>query len=133
MTASSGLIAFLEDVLSPLGRIAVRRMFGGAGLYCDGTIFALLIKDVLYLRTDEAGRTAYEAEGMEPFRYETKARQVTVGSYYRAPERLFDDPAEMQEWARRAIATARRAAAAKPSSKAAPAKKAKSKPAGARR
>lgn len=112
MSASAGLIALLLDVLAPLGAISVRRMFGGAGLSCDGTFFALIIDDVLYLRTDEAGRAAFEAEGLEPFRYATKAREVTVGSYYRAPARVFDDPDDMQAWARRAITVARQAAQA---------------------
>lgn len=118
MTASPGFIAFVEDALAPVGGITPRRMFGGAGLYCEGVFFAIVSGDVLYFRTDEAGREAFEAEGMEPFRYDTKARQVTVGSYYRAPERLFDDPDELVAWARTAIAIARREAAAKTTAKA---------------
>lgn len=117
MTASTGFAAFLEDALAPIGGITLRRMFGGAGLYSDGIFFAILTGDVLYLRTDETGRAAFEAEGMEPFRYATKARQVTIGSYYRAPERLLDDPDELQAWARAAIAIARREASLKAAAK----------------
>jgi len=38
-------------------------------------------------------------------------------SYWRAPERLLDDAEEMADWARVALAVARRAAATKPQRK----------------
>jgi DNA transformation protein len=85
-------------------------MFGGAGIYCDGHVFAFVDDDQLFLKTDEAGRVAFEAEGMGPFTYQTKHGPGTLMSYWRAPERLFDDPDEMVAWARTALAVARRAA-----------------------
>ncbi len=109
MSASRGFLELLEDLLSPLGPISVRRMFGGAGIYCDGHVFAFVDDDQLFLKTDEAGRAAFEAEGMGPFTYTTKHGPGTLMSYWRAPERLFDDPDEMVAWARTALGVARRA------------------------
>jgi len=111
MTASEGFVDHLEELLAPLGRVVVRRMFGGAGLYCDGDMFALISGDTLYFKTDGEGRTAFEAEGMSPFTYATKGGSGTLGSYWRAPERLLDEPDEMVAWGRRALAVAHRAAA----------------------
>jgi DNA transformation protein len=34
---------------------------------------------------------------------------VRIGAYWQVPERLFDDPDEMLDWARGALAAARRA------------------------
>jgi DNA transformation protein and related proteins len=113
VASSPEFLAFLTDQLAPLGHITTRRMFSGAGLYCDGVIFALLLRDTLHFRVDDGNRAAYEAEGLQPFSYETKGRTVQVGAYWRVPERLFDDPDEIVEWARAALAAGRRAAAKK--------------------
>ena len=88
-------------------------MFSGAGIYCDGIIFALVLGDTLYFKVDDGNRAAYEAEGLEPFSYEARGRRVTVGAYWRVSERLFDEPEEMLAWARDARAAGRRAAATK--------------------
>ena len=103
----------LQDVLAPLGRIAVRNMFGGAGVYCDGVIFGLVVDgEMLFLKGDDTTKAAFEAEGCGPFVYDGKGKPMTM-SYWRMPERLLDEPEEMVEWARSALAVARRSAAAK--------------------
>lgn len=113
MAVNADFLAFLEDLLRGLGRITWRRMFSGASLYCDGVIFALVLRDTLYFKVDDGNRRAYEAEGLEPFTYEAAGQTRTIGAYWRVPERLFDDPDEMGEWARAAVAVGRRAAAEK--------------------
>jgi len=109
----SAFIEYLKDQMAPLGPIVSRRMFSGAGLYCDGVIFALILRDTLYFKVDEQNRANYQAEGLSPFRYQARGRMVEIGAYWRAPERLLDDADEMVEWARAALAAARRAAATK--------------------
>jgi DNA transformation protein len=39
-----------------------------------------------------------------------RGKTVEIGSYWRVPERLFDDPDEMVDWARAALAAGQRAA-----------------------
>jgi len=111
MAASADFLEFLQDQLRGLGHITTRRMFSGAGLYCDGVIFALVLRDVLYLKVDDGNRASYEAEGLAPFSYQAKGKTVRVGAYWHVPERLLDDPDAMLEWARAALAAGRRAAA----------------------
>ncbi len=113
MAASADFLEFLKDQLEGLGHVTSRRMFSGAGLYCDGVIFALVLRDTLYLKVDDGNRSTYEAEGLAPFSYEARGKAVQVGAYWRAPERLLDDPDEMVEWARGALAAGRRAEAKK--------------------
>jgi DNA transformation protein and related proteins len=113
MAASADFLEFLKDQLRGLGHVTSRRMFSGAGLYCDGVIFALVLGDTLYLKVDDADRAAYEAEGLAPFTYEARGRTVEIGSYWRAPERLLDDADELVVWARAAVAAGRRAEARK--------------------
>ena len=117
MAASEGFSELLGDLLAPVGQISVRRMFGGAGVYCDGLMIGLVADDTLYLKADETTRGDYEAEGLGPFVYEGKGKPIAM-SYWRAPERLLDDAEEMAAWARKALAVARKAnAGKKPSSK----------------
>jgi DNA transformation protein len=117
MAGSAEFLEFLKDQLRGLGHVTTRGMFSGAGVYCDGVIFALVLRDTLYFKVDDGNRGAYEAEGLEPFSYEARGRRVTVGAYWRVPERLFDEPEEMLAWARDALAAARRASAKKPKAK----------------
>jgi DNA transformation protein len=110
MAVNASLVELLKEQLAPLGRIGVRRMFGGAGVFCDGLMFGLIAWDTLYFKADEANRAAYEAEGMEAFTYDARGKPIRM-SYWRVPERLFDEPEEMVEWGRAALAAARRAGA----------------------
>jgi DNA transformation protein len=106
---STGILELLQEVLAPLGHISVRRMFGGAGLYCDGQVFALVYDDILFFKTDEAGRSAFAAEGMGPFKYDTKNGAGALMSYWQVPERLLDEADELCDWGRRALNAASRA------------------------
>jgi DNA transformation protein len=113
MTASQGYLAFVTELLAPLGPVSVKRMFGGACLYAGGLVFAFVDGDALYFKTDEPGRGAFEREGMGPFTYVTKHGPGTLASYWRVPERLYDEPDELVAWARRALTVSSREAAAK--------------------
>ena len=110
MSADAALIAHLMDVLRPLGGVAARRMFGGAGLFRDGLMFGLISDEVLYLKADAETVADFEAEGLGPFTYGTKSGDRVLTSYWRAPEHLLDDDDEMREWCRRATGVATRAA-----------------------
>ena len=112
MPVDSSLAEHLIETLSALGAITVRRMFGGAGVYCDGLMLGLIAYDVLYFKVDDQIRGDYVAEGMGPFVYEGKGKPIEM-SYWRVPDRLFDESDEMVAWAAKSLAVARRAANAK--------------------
>ena len=101
---------FLIDLFADFGPVTIRRMFSGFGISADGINFALALRGGLYLRADEQSIPRFEAEGAKPFQYQTRTKSVTVGSYWQLPERLYDDPQELTEWARAALAAAQRAA-----------------------
>jgi DNA transformation protein len=101
---------FLIDLFAGFGPVTIRRMFSGFGISADGTNFALALRGGLYLRADEQTIPRFEAEGSRPFQYQTRAKTVTVASYWTLPERLYDDPDELTDWARASLAAAQRAA-----------------------
>jgi len=111
MVASDSFAEFLREQLAPLGRITVRRMFGKTGVFCDGLMLAMVTDDNLYFRVDDHNRAAFkEAEAFPPLNYGKKGRTIDL-SFWRAPERLFDEPDEFVAWARLALAAAGRVAA----------------------
>jgi DNA transformation protein len=130
---------FLIDLFADFGPVTIRRMFSGYGISADGTNFALALRAGLYFRADETTIPQFEAEGSKPFSYQTRAKTVTVNSYWQLPARLFDDTEELSQWARAALVAAQRAAlkkrprARKTATKAATTKKAAPKKAAARK
>ena len=103
----------IRELFAVFGPVTVRRMFGGAGIYADGTMFALVADGVIYLKADEQNVPAFEREQLEPFTYATKDGRRGVMSYRRMPDRLYDDPDELATWARAALAAAGRSGTGK--------------------
>ena len=120
--------AWHRELLAALGRIDVRRMFGGAGLYADGRIVALVVEDVLYLKTDDASRDRFRDAGGRPFAYAGKGRTVET-SYWTPPDDALDSGDAMAPWARLAREAALRAEAKAATRKKSTTKRAKKAPA----
>jgi DNA transformation protein and related proteins len=113
MVASDSFAEFLREQLAPLGRVTMRRMFGKTGVFCDGLMLAMVRDDALYFRVDDHNRVTFkEAESFPPLNYEKGGHLIDL-SFWRAPERLFDEPDELVRWARAALAAARRVAGKK--------------------
>jgi DNA transformation protein len=111
MVASDGFAEFLREQLAPLGRISMRRMFGKTGVFCDGFMLGMVRDNTLYFRVDDDNRVEFkEAESFPPLNYEKKGDTIDL-AFWRAPERLFDEPDELVTWARSALAAAQRVAA----------------------
>jgi DNA transformation protein len=111
MVASDGFAEFLREQLAPLSRISMRRMFGKTGLFCDGFMLGMVKDNTLYFRVDDGNRAEFkEAESFPPLNYEKKGDTIDL-AFWRAPERLFDEPDELVTWARSALAAAQRVAA----------------------
>ena len=105
MAISPEFLEFLKDQLSPFGTVSVRRMFGGAGLFRDKLMFALIAEDTLYFKIDARNQPDYEAAGMAPFTYEGKGKKMQM-SYYEVPPDVLEDPADLSVWARKAFEAA---------------------------
>ncbi|HEY1301351.1 MAG TPA: TfoX/Sxy family protein [Stellaceae bacterium] len=101
----------MREQLAPLGRVTMRRMFGKTGVFCDRLMLGMVMDNTLYFRVDDHNRATFkEAESDPPLNYEKQGRAIDL-SFWRAPERLFDEPDELMTWARAALAAARRVAA----------------------
>jgi DNA transformation protein len=102
----------IRDLFRDFGPVDVRRMFGGVGVFVDGLMIAIVTRgDVIYLKADAETIPSFEKEGLTPFSYATKNGEHQLTSYWRMPDRLYDDPEELARWARGAHAVALRKAA----------------------
>jgi DNA transformation protein len=103
MSFDEGLYAWVQEALEPLGRVTMRKMMGGATLYLDGTIFAILVEDELWLKSDAEADAIWDAQGCEKFSITFKDGKVDVMNYRRAPLDVYDDPEAVQRWAQLAV------------------------------
>jgi DNA transformation protein len=103
MSFDEGLYAWVQEALEPIGAVTMRRMMGGATLYLDGTIFAILDESEIWLKSDAESDAVWDAEGCEKFSVTFKDGKVDTMNYRRAPQDVYDDPEAMQRWAALAV------------------------------
>ncbi len=100
-------LEFVKERTAPLGEITSRSMFGGACLYCDGLVFALLADGALYLKADKDTVPIFEGRGLKPF--QPFPDRDVVMSYYASPPEIFEDDGSMRHWCGLALDASRRA------------------------
>jgi DNA transformation protein and related proteins len=92
------------DLFADFGRVAVRRFFGGEGVFAGEIMIGMVFDDRIYLKTDESTRKAYLAERTKPFTFKKRSTgETVVTGWYAVPERLYDEPEEFARWARAAF------------------------------
>jgi DNA transformation protein len=106
----------IRELFNEFGTVSVRRMFGGHGVFTEGLMFALESDGELYLKADDLTIPKLAAENSEPFVYKARGREIAL-SYWKLPERLYDEPDEFAGFAREAFGAAQRAAGAKSKTK----------------
>lgn len=110
MAVSSQFKTFICDLLSDLGVISARSMFGGVGLYCDGVMFALIADDVLYIKVDETLKVDLAELDCGPFMVDFGKDDKgprPMNGYWSMPQSAMDDPVEACLWGQRALDFAR--------------------------
>ena len=107
MPPSTSHLDHLKDLFSPFGDISIRKMFGGAGIYCDGRIFAIADDDDVWLKVDDVSREYFEAGGLKPFEVEMQGKKGTM-SYYKPPDDIYDDEDALRHWTGLALGAAMR-------------------------
>lgn len=113
MATSPSFLDHVLELLSGVGPIRARRMFGGHGVALNGLNIAIISQDRLYLCTDEQTRPRFQAAGAEPFTFTSKTRGEVVTSYWSLPDEAVDDPDKAVVWGNLAAEVAVRKDAAK--------------------
>lgn len=94
-----------DDLFQVFGPIALKRFFGGEGIYSGDIMIGMIFGDTIYFKTDEETRKSFLAERTKPFTFK-KGKETVVTGWYALPDRLYDDPDELAEWAKAAFAVA---------------------------
>src|SRR5258706_4151719 len=111
MAVSAAFRLYVLEQLTGFDQLTVRAMFGGYGLYSRGLLFGVLDDDVFYLRTDEAGRSAFESAGSRPFAPIPNAQPML--GYWEAPAEALEDRERLAAWSVTARDVAARSKTAK--------------------
>ncbi|WP_458790831.1 TfoX/Sxy family protein [Yoonia sp. MH D7] len=95
MSVSDADVAFATDLFSDLGPITHRKMFGGLGLYYDGTIFSLVDGEgTIYLKSTGNLASTLADDG---------GTQFHNMPYWSMPDIALEDPTIACELGRRAL------------------------------
>lgn len=113
VSVRSEFVEFVLDQLAPMGGVRARAMFGGYGIYQRDTIFAIIVDERLYFKTDSLTCDAFMTRGFGPFTYTARGKTMTM-QYYEAPPEVFEESEAMLHWAQQAIGVALRAKSGKP-------------------
>lgn len=114
MAFDQGLVDWVAEALAPVGTMTLRRMMGGATLYCDGTIFAIVDDDQLWFKADGQSDAIWDEAGCVRFVVDMGEKGPMAMNYRRAPDDVYDDADAMRHWAAIAIAAGQRAPVRKP-------------------
>jgi DNA transformation protein len=115
MSFDEGLYAWVQEALEPLGTVSMRKMMGGATLYLDGTIFALIDDAEIWFKADEESNPVWDAEGCcDRFTVIFKDGTVDRMNYRRGPTDVYDDADAMRRWAALALEAGARRKTKKP-------------------
>jgi DNA transformation protein len=113
MASSKDFRDQMLGLLLPFGPVLSRSMFGGFGFYMDGIMFALIAYDQIHFKVDDGNRQKYIDSSIGPFTYEGKKKPVQM-SYFLVPPNVLDNQIELAEGAGRALDSAKRSKATKP-------------------
>jgi DNA transformation protein and related proteins len=112
----AGLFDWVTEAMAPMGNVTKRMMMGGATLYCDGIIFAILDDDLLWFKADAKSDAVWDAAACPRFTFDMGGKMGTM-NYRRAPDDVYDDPDVLQRWATLALEAGRRVPPKKPKKK----------------
>ena len=96
--AGSSFNAYVLEQLERFRGVALRRMFGGAGLFKAGVMFGLIANDELYFKVGTNNQADYVARKSRPFVYSARSKTVSL-SYWRVPDDVLEDPDLLASWA----------------------------------
>ena len=96
-----------DDLFQGFGPVALRRFFGGEGVYSGDIMIGMIFDECIYFKTDEITRKAFLAEKTKPFTFKKHSTgETVVTGWFAVPDRLYDDPEEMAQWAKAAFEVA---------------------------
>ena len=90
---------FILDQLQGLEDFDTKKMFGGTVLLHQGSAFAKIKHDILWLKTDETNIKEFENAGMKQYTYgKDNSRKL---NFFETPLEIIEDRDKLKEWVNR--------------------------------
>lgn len=95
---------FVLDQLHGLGEYEMKNMFGGTALLKNGSAFAKIKHDKVWLKVDESNVDSFKNQGMQQYVYgKDNSRKL---NFYETPIDVIEDRDKLVEWAKKSIEVA---------------------------
>jgi len=92
---------FVLDQLQGLGEFETKRMFGGLALLRQGSAFAKIKHDKVWLKVDSSNIADFEYHGMNQYTYgKDNSRKL---NFYETPLDVIEDRDKLKEWVQKSI------------------------------
>ena len=92
---------FVLDQLLGIGEFETKRMFGGLALLCQGSAFAKIKHDKVWLKVDDSNLSSFESYGMSQYTYgKDNSRKL---NFHETPIEVIEDRDKLKSWAKRSI------------------------------
>ena len=100
MAVNEEYAKFVEDQLSTLEGVEMKKMFGGIGIFKDGVMFGKIGGDTFRLKVDESNQKQFEDAGMKPYYNEKKKKGMP---YWEVPQNVLEDRDLLKQWAKKSL------------------------------
>jgi DNA transformation protein and related proteins len=114
--ADQSLLSATLDLMSGIGELRHRKMFGGVYIYCDDLFIATIHDEILFFKANAFTAPDFVKLGLPPFSYPKDGGTATL-QYYQAPPEVFAGKPSMKLWADKALLAAKQDAARKTTKK----------------
>ena len=116
MPEPSPFVERVVTLLTPMGPVRAKSMFGGWGVFLEGVMFALIAGDALFFRVDDETKHSFLEADSEPFVYEARGKTMEM-AYWLAPAGSLENSEALLPWAELGLAAAKRVRANRPKKK----------------
>ena len=101
MPLDQSLLDWIAEAMAPIGSITHLAMMGGATLYCEGTVFAIITAEgQLHFKADKLSDAIWDEAGCARFTYEFSGGKMGSMNYRLAPDDVHDDADALRHWAK---------------------------------
>jgi DNA transformation protein len=92
---------FVLDQLQGIGEFESKRMFGGLALLHQGSAFAKIKHDKVWLKVDESNLEDFKEQGMKQYAYgKDNSRKL---NFYETPIEIIEDRDKLKDWVKKSI------------------------------
>ena len=101
MALNEEFINFVLDQLLGIGEFESKRMFGGLALLYQGSAFAKIKHDKVWLKVDESNLSDFEEKGMKIYTYgKDNSRKL---NFYETPVEVIEDRDKLKDWVKKSV------------------------------